>query len=207
MIDHLVLATPHLAATVDDLEADWGVALTAGGSHVGRGTRNALAGLGGATYLEVVGPDPSQPDPPFPRPFGVDVLDSASLVTWCSRPARPLAEVVDEAERLGVHLGRASDMSRRRPDGVLLQWQLTPPSLGPPFDGVLPFVIDWKASPHPTSSLPHEATLVALQLAHPNADLVRTFVDILGHDDRIEVSEGAAAVRARINTPSGIVLL
>jgi hypothetical protein len=207
MIDHLVLATPDVERTAAMVSREWGITVVPGGSHVGLGTRNELAGLGGHSYLEVVGPDVMQPRPTAPRPFGVDDLPHASLVTWCSRPARPLAEVVDEAERLGVHLGRAGDMSRRRPDGVLLEWQLTPPSLGPPFDGVLPFLIDWKDSPHPADTLSHEAELVSLQLAHPNADLLRTFIEILGHDERIEVSEGAAAIQARINTPSGIVRL
>ncbi|MEN9645225.1 MAG: hypothetical protein RL238_1894, partial [Actinomycetota bacterium] len=152
MIDHLVLATPDVAATAATIADDWGLALTPGGAHVGRGTRNELTGLGGATYLEVVGPDAQQPDPPFPRPFGVDDLTEAALVAWCARPTRSIDEVVARCAALGIDLGAAAAMSRARPDGVLLEWRLTMPLLGHPHDGTAPFLLDWLASPHPAES-------------------------------------------------------
>jgi hypothetical protein len=207
MIDHLVLATPDLAATVDDIEARWGVALTAGGSHVGRGTRNELAGLGGATYLEVVGPDSDQPDPPFDRPFGVDQLHEARLVAWCARPTRPLAVVVAAVEALGIDLGATTEMSRARPDGALLRWKLTFPLLDAPHHGTVPFLIDWLDSPHPAASLPHEAALTRLHIMHPHADLVRAVLAEMGRSDVVEVSSGTPLLVAEIHTPRGMISL
>jgi hypothetical protein len=207
MIDHLVLATPDVPATAAELRASWGLALTAGGSHVGRGTRNELTGLGGATYLEVVGPDPSQPDPPFPRPFGVDDLPDAALVAWCARPARPLSEVLSAIAALGLDLGEAMEMSRARPDGVLLQWQLTFPLLAPPHMGTVPFLIDWLDSPHPAADLPHEATLTALHLTHPEGDLLLAVLAEIGTSQLIEVADGAPSLSATVLTPNGLVTL
>jgi hypothetical protein len=203
MIDHLVLATPEVARTADELAADWGLALTPGGAHVGRGTRNELTGLGGTTYLEVVGPDEQQPDPPFPRPFGVDDLTDATLVAWCARPVRPLEEVVARCAALGIDLGPAADMSRARPDGVLLAWRLTMPLIGAPHDGTAPFLIDWLASPHPTASLPHECRLAMLQIAHPDADVLRAVLAEIGTSDALEVHSGPTSLRAEIDTPNG----
>ena len=203
MIDHLVLATPDVAATAASIASDWGLGLTAGGAHVGRGTRNELTGLGGATYLEVVGPDEQQPDPPFPRPFGVDDLAAATLVAWCARPQAPLDEVVGRCAALGIDPGPATEMSRARPDGVLLEWRLTMPLLGHPHDGTVPFLIDWLDSPHPAASLPHDCRLVTLHLQHPDADALRAVLDVIGRADGIEVTAGPASIAAEIDTPNG----
>lgn len=204
MIDHLVLATPDVAATSAALGAEWGIALSPGGAHVGRGTRNELTGLGGSTYLEVVGPDADQPDPPFSRPFGVDDLTEPTLVAWCARPALPLHDAVAACRALGVDLGDDVPMSRARPDGVLLQWRLTFPLLGHPYHGTVPFLIDWLASPHPALSLPHECSLRTLHLTHPQADVVQAVLAAVGSDARVEVAQGPAALAAVVDTPVGV---
>lgn len=203
MIDHLVLATPDVAATAAALADDWGHVLSPGGSHVGRGTRNELTGLGGTTYLEVVGPDEQQPTPSFPRPFGVDDLDSPALVAWCARPTRPIDEAVARCAAAGIDLGAAAEMSRARPDGVLLQWRLTMPLLGAPHDGTVPFLIDWLASPHPAASLPHDCRLVHLHVTHPDADLLRAVLAEVGTSPIVDVAVGAPTLQAVIDTPNG----
>lgn len=207
MIDHLVLATPFVAATADAVRNSWGVPVVAGGAHVGLGTRNELTGLGGATYLEIVGPDEAQPAPDFPRPFGVDDLTAASLVAWCARPSRPLATVLAQLTADGIDLGAATEMSRLRPDGVLLQWQLTFPLLAPPHSGTLPFLIDWLASPHPTASLPHEATLQRLTITHSAPDLVRAVLAAIGSAPAIAVEAGEPSLHASIQTQRGALSL
>ena len=207
MIDHLVLATPDLGATSTGIAAQWGAAVVAGGQHVGFGTRNELTGLGGGTYLEIVGPDPSQPDPAWPRPFGVDDLAAARLLTWCARPARALDEVRAELVKVGIDPGPSGAMSRHRPDGVLLEWSLTLPHLDEPHHGVMPFLIDWQRSEHPTVSLPADAALVTLRLTHPSPDLLSRALSVIGVDDRIELVEGEASVAAIIDTPRGRVTL
>ena len=89
MIDHLVLAGPDLDGLVAWFVAVSGVDPAPGGAHVGLGTRNALVGVGGPTYLELIGPDPDQPEPDAPRPFGVDELEEPRFVTWCLAGERP----------------------------------------------------------------------------------------------------------------------
>lgn len=207
MIDHLVLATPDVAATAAQVERDWGVEVVAGGSHAGRGTHNALTGLGSGVYLEIVGPDPTQPDPPFPRPFGVDDLDAPALVAWCARPSHPLADVVGRVLTLGIDLGPIAAMTRLRPDGVQLDWRLTFPLLDAPHHGILPFLIDWLESPHPTDSLPHDAHLTTLHLAHPHPEFVHAVLGEIGHSRAIEVRYGSPGLWAEVRTPRGDVRL
>jgi len=79
LIDHLVYATPDLATTVGLLTDRLGTAPTPGGAHPGRGTRNALVGLGDGAYLEIIGPDLEQPAPLSARPFGIDTLSAPAL--------------------------------------------------------------------------------------------------------------------------------
>jgi hypothetical protein len=103
VIDHLVYATANLADSVDELNSRFGVALTPGGRHVRFGTRNFLADLGDSRYLEVIGPDPEQPTPDCPRPFGIDNLTGPRLVTWAAR-VKDLDEAVRRAQTAGTTL-------------------------------------------------------------------------------------------------------
>ena len=107
MIDHLVYASkdlPRASAAIGDL---LGELPTPGGRHVGHGTYNELMSLGGATYLEVIGPDPTQPLLDGPLPFGIDGLTEPALVAWCVRPRRPLTEIISEARSAGRTTGDA----------------------------------------------------------------------------------------------------
>ncbi len=85
MLDHIVYAVPDLAQAVADLQERLGVRATLGGKHTGRGTHNALLSLSAESYMEVIGPDPDQPPPAMPRPFGIDALTEPRLITWLAK--------------------------------------------------------------------------------------------------------------------------
>ncbi len=208
MIDHLVYAAPDLALASAGIADILGATPTPGGSHVGRGTHNDLLSLGGATYLEVIGPDPAQPAPEGPRPFGIDGLTAPRLVAWCVRPRRRLDEIVSEASSAGIVFGAVTAMSRLRPDGVLLEWELTIPQPDGPFGCALPFVIDWGESVHPTDTLPDGVRLVGLDVVHPQPQLLRAALDILGLSTGVEVHGGEQpSLRARMVTKRSEVTL
>jgi Glyoxalase-like domain len=194
LIDHLVYAVPDLA-----LADGLGIGLTPGGPHLGLGTRNLLAGLGGGAYLEVIGPDHDQPEPEGPRQFGIDDLTGPRLVAWAARVER-IHDVVARAKAQGYDPGPVMPMSRRRPDGVLLEWQLTPP-----LAGVQPFLIDWGETPHPAGSLGTGIELLSLTITHPAPDDVLRGLAVLG--EQVPVQQGAAGLRAVLRTPDGEVVL
>jgi hypothetical protein len=201
-VDHLVYATPDVDATVDALERLTGVRATPGGPHPGRGTRNGLLSLGGASYLEVLGPDEEQPAPAGPRWMGIDTLDAPRLVTWAAR-VDDFDRVAEQARALG--LGPVAAGSRRRPDGVLLAWRFTDPRVVVA-DGVVPFLIDWGTSPHPSATSARGLSLAGLRAEHPDTGRVRAALARLGLPLPVEQGPAPALV-AMLETPRGRVTL
>jgi Glyoxalase-like domain len=199
-VDHLVYATPDLNRGVEEIEKLLGVRATPGGQHPGRGTRNALITLGPATYLEIIAPDPEQPPPKAPRPFGIDGLKESRLVAWAAN-GDDLGRLRDEAARKGARLGEVMSGSRRRPDGVLLSWRYTDPQTVLA-DGLVPFFIDWGQSPHPAHTAAKGASLVSLRAEHPDTQRVQRLLRELGLDLPVQAGAKPALV-AIIDSPRG----
>ncbi|MFF4500874.1 VOC family protein [Streptomyces sp. NPDC001401] len=200
-LDHLVLATPELAATVADFARRTGVTPAPGGAHVGFGTRNYLVSLGGSSYLEIVGPDPEQSGPEGPRPFDVDQLAFARTVTWAISPP-DLDAAVAEARARGYDPGAVRPMSRRRPDGTLLEWRLTDGDTAHP-SGLVPFLIDWGSSAHPTATGLPVTPLLRLSATAPDPDELRPLLSAVGVE--LLVAEGPVGLSFTVDTPHGPV--
>jgi Glyoxalase-like domain len=185
-LDHVVLATPELAPTVDRVAEALGVRPAPGGQHLGLGTRNFLLSLGPGRYLEVIGPDPDQPSPAEPRRFGIDLLDEARVMAWVSTTPLPLEEAVDRAARLGHDLGPVHAASRTTPDGRVLRWRAT--SMRASAALVIPPLIDWGETAHPSSAAPAGASLVAFKAVDPDPGHVLEVIATLGLE--LEVTAG-----------------
>jgi hypothetical protein len=201
-LDHLVYAAPDLDALVAEFTARTGVAPVLGGRHVGRGTRNHLVGLGGAAYLELIGPD----DPAaalLPDVFGIDRLTAPRLAAWVVRPA-DLDATVRAARARGYDPGDIAPLSRRTPDGHLLEWRLTP-NRGDRFDGLAPALIDWQDAKHPTDGGLPDLRLVSLAGRHPDPPAVQRALAALGVT--LDVTAGPAALEAVLDTPRGPITI
>lgn len=204
MLDHLVFAVPDLTAAVALVVAATGVEAVPGGRHVGLGTANWLIGLGPGSYLEIIGPDPGQPDPAGPRPFGIDELRRPRLVTWAIR-VPDLDAAVAQARRSGYDPGDPREMSRRTPDGELLHWRLTPDRRVGAV-GILPFLIDWGDSRHPSAGGLPPAELEAF--AGHTADLRRDGADLAALGAELPLEPGPERrLVARLRGPRGTLTL
>jgi hypothetical protein len=202
--DHVVYGVADLDAGMDELAERLGVRPAPGGRHVGRGTRNALLGLGDRTYLEVIAADPEQAPFPGPLSFALDRLRLPRLVGWACRTSDLDGRVAAARER-GYDPGDVRAMSRRRPDGFLLEWRLTRQEPDPD-RLVVPFLIDWGSSPHPTETAPGGVRLVELRAEHPDPTRVRAALAALGAT--LKVYEGPEpALIATLDTPRGRVVL
>jgi len=203
-IDHLVYGVDDLRGGVEELTQRLGVRAARGGRHLGRGTHNALLALGGDSYLEIIAVDPDQPEAVGQVSFALDRLRLPRLVGWAAR----VTDIEDAAQRArdrGYDPGPVQAMSRRRPDGVLLEWHLT---RNPPDPGRIPvpFLIDWGASPHPTQASPAGVTLVDLRAEHPSPDDLRRILGALSVDLAVDEA-GEAALVATLDTPKGRIVL
>jgi hypothetical protein len=184
LIDHLAYAAPDLATAVADVEERFGVRAQAGGKHIGVGTHNALLALGPRTYLEIIAPDPEQPEPPMPRPLGLDSVTHARLVAW-ALACDDIDGMVAQARSRGYDPGEISD-------GLA--------------DGLVPFLICWGGTEHPARSAPHGLILESLQIEHPNPPALAPLLTALAAD--IEVKPAAApALVAHLSGPNGSKVL
>jgi hypothetical protein len=187
-VDHLVWTTPDLELGVREIEALSGVRASAGGKHPSWGTHNALLALGDSAYLEILAPDPSD------RPA------ASRLATWAAHE-EDLPGRMQALASGGVDLGEILSGGRVRPDGVELSWRLTSPRAMLE-GGVVPFLIDWGGSPHPSSTAARGLKLASLRAEHPEPERLRTMLARFGIDLAIERGREAALV-AVIDSPHG----
>ena len=205
-LDHLVYAVPDLHAGIARMTRATGLDPIPGGQHPAWGTANALLSLGPMCYLEVIGPDPHQPDPGQPRPFGIDTLTAPRLAGWAIK-AHDLETEVPRIQRRAFDPGRILSGQRSRPDGSLLRWQLCLPPAGRLYyDGLVPFLIDWQDSPHPALSTPGGCTLLSLRAEHPEPAYPMAALYAL--DVSLELIRGPVPrLRAVLDTPNGMLEL
>ncbi|MBE9607650.1 VOC family protein [Acetobacteraceae bacterium H6797] len=203
-IDHLVIACASLEQGAEWAERALGVAPMPGGAHPGVGTHNALLGMG-AVYLELIAPDPAQPDPPRPRPFGLDdpaikaaVAGTPRLVAYVGRSTGLDALSI----RLGDRAGEMRAMTRGS-----LRWRLLFPPQGTGLGALVPPMIEWEgrtaAEMLPDSGL----RLLALEAEHPDIAALQAGLSERGLSQAVAAREGAAPrLLARIARTDGGVL-
>ncbi len=201
-VDHLLWGAPELDRGVATLARLTGSTAAPGGVHPGRGTRNALLSTGDA-YVEVIAPDPAQGRVGLGRVLAD--LDEPRLVGWAAR-ADDAAMVTARALHVGL-TPVAVPMRRSTADGDELGWTVVTLG-GHDLGGVVPFAIDWGASPHPSATAPPGPELVSFAVSSPRADEVQAVIDRLGLDEGVEVRDGPEPeLRAVLACAGGLVEL
>ena len=198
LMDHLIYAHPDLDTAVDEIERRFGVRASGGGQHRGQGTHNKLISLGPRTYLELIAPDPAQPEPARPRPYGTEGNTAGGLVGWAVA-CDDIEAAVAEARRHGFDPGDVIDGRRVDPTGSTLRWRLTNNALTA---GPIPFLLDWGDTPHPARSAPQGLVLESFHIEHPDPSSIGPMLAALGADVDVRPAPGIALV-ARINGPGG----
>lgn len=201
-LDHILWAAPDLDAGSALIGKLTGVDPARGGSHPGFGTRNSLLSLG-ATYLEIISPDPAQ-SLEGNRGGSIAALAHPGLATFAVR-TRNLDAYAAAASRAGIRTRGPIEMGRTRPDGVRLDWACLYIE-DTTFGEMIPFAIDWKASPHPAASTPVGCTLREFIVLHPQAEALSRVYREMGIEVpvRLAAQPGFLAV---LQSPRGEVVL
>ena len=205
-VDHLLIGCADLEAGIAWLEQRTGARAVSGGSHPGWGTRNALVPLGGPRYLELLAPDPAQPD--YACPIEVRDCVTPRLVAWAVI-AHDLDGAIAAAHAAGVDLDGPHAGSRTTAGGATLSWRVAyvrrEGATSRP--DIVPFLIEWGANvPHPSAAPPQGCTLRALDLAHPDPDGVSRVLAALGIRADIARAD-VPGMRAVLDTRKGRVEL
>jgi hypothetical protein len=205
--DHLVVAALSLEQGCDWVEERLGLRPQPGGKHVAMGTHNALLSLGPRFYLEVIAVDPAGTPPKRPRWFDLDeprmkadLAEGPRLVHWVARCADlpgAVARVPD--------LGTITPMARGD-----LAWHITIPADGHrPGRGLVPTLIQWSDTRHPTDRMPDTGRRLAVMAGeHPEPGAVRAELAALGLSDTLKVTYAKSPrLAAMIRTPRGTATL
>ena len=149
-LDHIILGCKDLDAGIAFMLKRSGYQAAPGGSHPGRGTRNAILALGNRRYLEILAPDPEQPRLLFHPEIAE--LDEPMLVGWAVRH-KDLASYASNLRARGFECIGPIDGSRTRPDGQVFRWKTL--SYADDKAGNRPFYIEWdEHTPHPSAEAP-----------------------------------------------------
>ena len=202
-LDHILWAAPDLDEGSRLFESLTGLAPARGGSHPGFGTRNSLVSLGDGTYFEIIAPDPDQ-SLTGNRGEQIAALARPGLLTFALR-CNELSTIRTAAESAGLTIEGPVAMSRTRLDGVVLAWSILYLHHDVLREAV-PFVIDWGASPHPSSTAPAGCRLHAFMALHPDPEPLVSIYRALGVPVEVKraVRPGFMAVLA---TPNGDAVL
>jgi hypothetical protein len=160
-----------------------------------------LLSLGEKHYLEVIAPDPQQPDAPDTR--GLRALTEPRLVGWAAH-LENMDAFATRLRQQNIVFEGPTPGSRKRPDGRLLQWKTL--QLKNDYDGLLPFFIEWAAATtHPSADAPAGCRIAAFSLASPNDSELQRACSQLDLAVHIEHSD-QPQLRASISGTDGRIL-
>ena len=153
--DHIILGCRNLDDGIAYMEKLSGYRAAVGGSHPGRGTRNALLKLGHKSYFEILAPDPAQGELKWHKDLAT--LEAPVLVGWAVA-VKNIEQYAAHMQEHGVACIGPMAGSRVTPSGETLKWKTL--VLEDDKQGNLPFYIEWAPeSAHPSATAPGECTL------------------------------------------------
>ena len=158
--------------------------------------------LGNRSYLEIVAPDPDHDGGPWSR--SLQQLTKPILLHWVIARSN-LGDYVSGLSGLIGGDNEVGSISRQHPTLGKLSWEIL---LLPQHDYgcLVPFLIDWKDSTHPTELLEQQCTLRNVRIATPDLPNMMKIASWLAIN--AEFSEANdPKLEVWIDSPKGVVHL
>jgi catechol 2,3-dioxygenase-like lactoylglutathione lyase family enzyme len=203
LLDHILIGCHDLDQGIAFVEEKTGVRAAFGGVHPGRGTRNALLSLGEKHYLEIIAPDPAQPQTTEPLSLELQKPTGPRVVGWAAHPG-DLDAFARKLRDAGLAFEGPRPGSRKRPDGRTLNWKTL--TLANDHEGRLPFFIEWSGdSVHPSADAPAGCKILHFEICGPDSGELSRLSKLMDLDVLTRQSD-KPQLRARIAGPSGKVM-
>ena len=190
-LDHIVWAVPDLEEGRRQIEAWTGILPVLGGHAPGATqSHNALASLGGGTYLEVFAPRVAMRSGRW-----LDLVsDGKPHIASYALRTNGFDALLKAVPNVGLSPSGPRAIGRVRADGSAL-------------DDSLPFFIDWLGSkPHPSEDSPQGIALERFEVNHPDADQLRRVFSALAIDIPVQRAD-KPSFAAHLRTPKGPLIL
>ncbi|MEM7097732.1 MAG: VOC family protein [Pseudomonadota bacterium] len=200
-IDHFMYAVASLDEGLEWAGDTFGIKPAYGGEHIGLGTRNALLSLG-TTYLEIIAPDPAQPQEEGTLGTQFGELSAGGMVTWAAEG--DLGAIAERLGRAGIATHGPSRTQRQTETEELLVWDLLFP-VGSAHGARMPFFIDWLECANPKDTNPVGGKFRQLTLQSPDAENLASVLEGVGLN--LVVSDGPPAISVVVEGRSGDILL
>lgn len=148
-IDHVTIAGQELAPLQEAL-ARAGLPSVYGGPHSNGITHMAILGMDDGSYVELIAAMSPGSTSPL---WGAHIAGNSGPCAWAAG-SQDIAADVERARAADISVRGPVYMNRRRPDGVLVEWDLAFLGEGEP-GSVLPFLIqdrtprEWRVTPTP----------------------------------------------------------
>jgi hypothetical protein len=200
--DHLVVGIRSLDAGIREFSQLTGITPEIGGKHPGRGTENALASLGGGSYLEIIAPEPDVKL--SPQDEAMRELSHLKVIAWAIRVS-DVDEAVASLKAAGLATTNPQPGARVTPAGTRLEW--TTFGLADRTIATAPFFIEWSSNTkHPATSAPGGCSLDRLKVSDPASERLAAALSALGVT-KVSVVKGEPGIEATVGCGSKTAIL
>jgi hypothetical protein len=200
-LDHFLVGVPDLEEAAKWFSMLCGVTPTFGGVHPKLGTANYLVSLGRGCYLELIGAIPGEQS----RGLGKGLSEfKAPELFWFAARSGELSGHANALKDLGMVPAGPFAGKRRSTKGTELTWDIL--EIGQhSFGGCLPFMIDWKNTPHPSATVQPTVSFGSFNVTHPQAQQLQVIYRTSGLD--VTIRTGDPRLELTLDTKLGSIVL